>query len=160
MHEIWFFAWCIMNAWNFLLNMNFENTCLNAWNLIFCSLFFFLMVHSWKNEIFYSVWILNLNENACLNTYNLIFSVLLEECIYEYMKVWLNMNFRFQWKCMFECMKFDFLFFLKNAYINSWNCEFFEWKCMLECMNFFCLFDLFFFLECIYKCVKFCEFSE
>jgi len=58
MHKIWFLLDVFMNVWNLLLNMNFENTCLNAWNLIFCSLFFFFC-----NGVFMKEWnfLLNLN---------------------------------------------------------------------------------------------------
>jgi len=83
------------------------------------------------------IWIFYLNKNACL-TNKIWFFVLFEECIYECMKLWLNMNFWFEWKCMFECMKFDFLFFLKSALMNAWN--FVNFLNENACMNAWILF--------------------
>jgi len=118
-----------MNAWNFLLNMNFENTCFNEWNLIFCSLFFFLngafmkeWNFLWKNEFFL-----------------------------------LNLNFEFEWKCMFEYIKFDFLYCLKNSFMNAWKFDWI-WISDLNENECFSTWNLIFFIlleECIYECVKF-----
>jgi len=132
-----------MNAWNFWLNMNFENACLNVWNLMFCSFFFEWCIYECMKFLIKSefwIWMKNVWIHKIW-----FFFVLLEECIYECMKVWLNMNFWFEWKCL-----------------NAWNLIFYSfWRVylwMLECMNSFCLFDFFCFIifeKCIYECMKF-----
>jgi len=104
MHEIWFFVLCsFFFEWCIYERMNF---------FIKSEFWIWMKMHVWIRKIW--------------------FFILFEEFIYECMKVWLNMNFWFEWKCMFECMKFDFLFFLKNAFMNVWNfCEFYERKCIV-----------------------------
>ena len=47
MHEIWFFC-CIYECIKFLLNMNFENAFLNAWNLIFLFFFYGAFIKEWN----------------------------------------------------------------------------------------------------------------
>ena len=68
----------------------------------FCSFFFFL-----KNAYVYMK----------LDFFFII--LILRECIND---AWnLFFCFYFEWKCMFECINFDFLFFLKSAFMNAWN---------------------------------------
>jgi len=52
-HEIWFFAWCIYECMKFFIEYEFwKYVCMHEiWFFVLCS--FFLMVHLWKNEIFF-----------------------------------------------------------------------------------------------------------
>jgi len=103
-----------------------------VWIWIFDFVFFFKM-HIRMNEISFFAWY-----------------------IYECMKFFIEYEF---WKCMFECMKFDFfVLFFNGAFMNAWNFWLnlnfkFEWKCMFEYIKF----DIFVLLEeCIYECMKVC----
>ena len=124
------------NAWNlfeyeFFIFFFLKNAYNNAWNLfVFCFFFidegmkFFwlnLKMHAWMHEIWFFCYVLN---DVFVNALNF----------------WLNLNFWFEWKCMFEYIKFNFLFLLKSAFMNAWKwnfVNFFEWKCLFECMKFF-----------------------
>ena len=118
MHEIWFLLDAFMNAWNFLLNMNFENTYLNAWNLIFFVLFLWCIYECMEFFIKSEFW------------------------IWMKMHVWIHKIWFFctAWRMHMNAWKFDwiwisdfnenaclsvwnliFLFFLKNAYMNASN---------------------------------------
>jgi len=57
------FEWCMHEI--FLLNMNFENACLNVWNIIFRSfffifvlIFFFWRMHLWMHKTWFFCFIL------------------------------------------------------------------------------------------------------
>jgi len=119
--------------------------------LIIFSVNFFLFICSfWRMHLrmyatFGWIWILNI---ACFNAWNL-FEYELLICFFlknACKNAWKNLlKFFFDWKCMFECMKFDFLLILNDAFMNAWdfwlNLNFwFEWKCMFECIKFKFLF--------------------
>jgi len=76
--------------------------------------------------------------------HKILFFILFEERIYECMKL---CEF-FEWKCMFECMKFHFLFFLKSAFMNAWNfMNFLNENACLNALLLFVFLILFFFLR-------------
>ena len=86
--------------------------------------YYFWRMHIWMNEIFHWIWILKIH----VWMHEIWFFVL---CSFffngAFMKEWnflLNLNFEFEWKCMFEYIKFDFLYCLKNSFMNVWK---FDW---------------------------------
>jgi len=91
-------------------------------------IWFFLdaFMNLWMHEIFYWIWILKIH----VWMHEIWFFVLCSFffCNGAFMKEWnflLNLNFEFEWKCMFQYINFDFfLYYLKNAFMNTWK---FDW---------------------------------
>jgi len=112
--------------------------------------FDFLLDALWMHEIFYWIWILKIH----VWKYEIWFLFFVLFFNGEFMKEWnflLNLNFEFQWKCMFEYIQFDFFVLLEECIyecMKVWlNMNFrFQWKCMFECMKF----DYLFFLKNAY----------
>jgi len=125
-----------MYVCNFWLNMNFwklrvsmPEICLNM-NFWFAS---FWKMHVRMHENFVLMKFLIEFENVCSNAWNLIFCYFLKDAFMNAWIFWLNLNFWFEWKCMFECVKFTFcsfwrvhlwmhkIFWMKNACLSTWN---------------------------------------
>ena len=74
--------------------------------------FDFCLMHLWMHEIFYWIWILKIHIWMHEIWFFLFF-------FYgAFMNVWnflLNLNFEFEWKCMFEYIKFDFFVLLEEC---------------------------------------------
>ena len=119
--------------------------------------FDFLLDALWMHEIFYWIWILKIH----VWKYEIWFLFFVLFFNGEFMKEWnflLNLNFEFEWKSMFQYIKFDFFFVLLEECMKVWlNMNFrFQWKCMFECMKF----DFLFFLKNAYINSWNCEFFE
>jgi len=140
LHEVWFSllkdgCWMHDNVWIFwfilfeeciykYMKFDFES----AWNLFeYEFLILFFLKNTYKNalNLFFCAW-----------------------CIYEYMKFLIEYEF---WKCMFECMKFDFLFFLMHEifdWIWIFNLNKIWWRMHLRMYKTW--FFVFFFLNNVY----------
>jgi len=179
MHEIWFVAWCIYECIKFLLNMNFENACFNAWNLFKYEFLISMKMHVWMYEIWFFLFFLKngyinawnfvnfLNESACLNTLILFVFLILffffkkKECIYECIKLDFFCFIIFE-EYIYECMKFDFLLFCYLWIMRIWMHEIWFYSVLLflknayiNAWNFTSFFLFIIFEKWIYECMKF-----
>jgi len=84
------------------LNMNFWFSSFWKMHIRMHEICLFFVFFLWRHEI-----LLIEFENACLNAWNLIFfCYVLDDAFMNALNFWLNLNFWFEWKCMFEYIKF------------------------------------------------------
>jgi len=95
--------------------------CMTMHDFFFCFVSF-LRMHLWMNQTLWTFWM----KSASLNAWNLLeceflIFFLFEECMCMH-ETLLECGF---WKCMFECMKFEFLLFFWM--IHLWMHKFLDW---------------------------------
>ena len=119
---LFFLGNAFMYACKFWLNMNFENCVLQCMKFVWIwtfDLFLFWKMHVRMHENFVLMKFLIELGHVCLNTWNLILCYFLNDAFMNAWSFWWNLNFWFEWRCMFECIKFKSLFFSKSAFMNA-----------------------------------------